>query len=426
MLKNKFKREKISFFLLILIAYAIISFFFKIPPFQAENKEENALNFISTAYHNIKLKYYVAPITTKYGGTKYGGIDEISGNILYVNGEGDFYSLDLNENNYLFKAVPTEPLNINKDKFIEENKDEIGDRGMYNFGVKDILIEEFNNFNNKVLLLSSLNYLEKKNCYTLSIFLSEILDESNLKISGWKNIFSTKDCLTINLSPKYKFAAAGAGGRLFKFDDNNILLSVGEFYGDGYNGAILSQDKTNDYGKILKININDFSYKIFSFGHRNPQGLYIDKKKNIFSSEHGPEAGDEINLIYEDKNYGWPLSTFGTAYNFKKWPVGITNNTHKGFEKPLFSWGNMMAVSNLIVYEKNLFDKWKGNLLVSSLQSKKLVRMVFDEKRKSIIYFENIPIGKRIRDIIQLSNGKVVLLTDNFRKPEIILLDISQ
>ena len=90
-------------------------------------------------------------------------------------------------------------------------------------------------------------------------------------------------------------------------------------------------------GVILKLNIHDFSYNIFSFGHRNPQGLYIDKNKNIFSTEHGPEAGDEINLIEENKNYGWPLATFGTAYGHKKWPPGSTNNTHESFEKPIFS-----------------------------------------------------------------------------------------
>ena len=85
-----------------------------------------------------------------------------------------------------------------------------------------------------------------------------------------------------------------------------------------------------------------------------------------------------------------------------------------------------MAASNLIVYEKDLFNKWKGNLFISSLASKKLVRMVYNKDKKSIIYFEDILIKKRIRDIIQLDNGKIVLLTDLPKSTEIILLDISQ
>ena len=61
-------------------------------------------------------------------------------------------------------------------------------------------------------------------------------------------------------------------------------------------------------------------------GHRNPQGLYIDKDKNIFSTEHGPRHGDEINLIFENKNYGWPKASFGTDYETKKWPLDETNS----------------------------------------------------------------------------------------------------
>ena len=133
-------------------------------------------------------------------------------------------------------------------------------------------MSNFSKFENKLLLVSSLNYDEKKDCYNLSIFLNEIIDEKNYKFSNWKKIFSTKNCLSINLTPNEKFAAASAGGRIVKFDENNILLSVGDFYADGENGPILSQDLSNDYGKILKINIENSSYKIFSIGHRNPQG----------------------------------------------------------------------------------------------------------------------------------------------------------
>ena len=232
------------------------------------------------------------------------------------------------------------------------------------------------------------------------------------------------------MNPKGRFYLSASGGRIVKYDENNILLTIGNFGGDGYYSSLIhSQNLNNDYGKIIKINLKDFSSEIFSYGHRNPQGLFLIDKENIFSTEHGPDGGDELNFILEGKNYGWPIATFGTDY-FKKFSViDTTNNSHNGYEKPIFSWGNSWAVSELIVYKSNYFDNWKDNIIISSLAAQTLTRMVFNKEKKSIIYFENIPIGKRIRDIIESPNGEIVLLTDQYGGvdgyndvPEIIFL----
>ena len=82
------------------------------------------------------------------------------------------------------------------------------------------------------------------------------------------------------------------------------MLTIGDFYSDDVHGPALSQDLSQDYGKIIKIKLSSKKGYVFSYGHRNPQGLFIDKRKNIFSSEHGPAGGDEINLIFENNNYG--------------------------------------------------------------------------------------------------------------------------
>ena len=78
--------------------------------------------------------------------------------------------------------------------------------------------------------------------------------------------------------------------------------------------------------------------------------------------------------------------------------------------------GPTFGISNLIVYDSDYFFKWKGNLLISSLVAQSLVRMIFDEKKKSVIYYENIKIGNRIRDIIQSPDGRIVLLTDTIMR----------
>ena len=87
--------------------------------------------------------------------------------------------------------------------------------------------------------------------------------------------------------------------------------------------------------------------------------------------------------------------------------------SHDGFQKPIFSWGPRWGVSNLIVYKSGIIDKrWAGNFFISSLRAKTLTRMVFNKENKSIIYAEDIFINKRIRDIIESPDGRIVLLTD--------------
>ena len=408
-----------------------------------EKVDKNQDVNINSAYYSLNLKKFKIPVYSKYG-----GIEKINNKIYYLSGDLNFYQLKKNKVNkkYDFISLPIKKIPNNKDKFLEKNNPILGKKAWKFFGAKDILIEKFKSFENKVLIISSLNYYEDEDCYDLSVFFTEIINENSFQISEWKKIFSSEMCLNINLTKKPKFAAGSAGGRIVKFDEENILLSIGDFYADGVNGPMLSQDLNNDYGKIFKININNKKHEIYSYGHRNPQGLYIDKNKNIFSTEHGPRGGDEMNLVKVNNNYGWPYATFGTNYksynayakdinktenNLKRtWPIDKTNNTHDDYTKPIFSWGNTFGVSNLIVYENKYFDKWNKNIIVSSLAGKQLARFVYDYDNNSILYLENILINKRIRDIISLENGNIVLLTDIGNEitehAEIILLSKSE
>ena len=422
-------KKYVIFLVLALVIVSLVSYYFgvysytnKIFPFGI-NKNTIKKNNLDTAYYDLVISKYNLP---KY--STYGGIDFLNDQLLFMSGSQEMYFFKKKDkDNYNFKEIKIEKIPNNHNKFIKKHAEELGNFNTEDLiGVKDILVSNFSNYNNKLLLASSNYYDEEKDCHNISVYLNEIIDEKNYKFSNWRKIFSTKNCLSINLTPKGRFSGRSSGGRIVKFDENHILLSVGEFTYDGLKGPILSQDLSNDYGKILKININNSSYKIFSIGHRNPQGLFVDKNKNIFSTEHGPRGGDELNLIFENKNYGWPIATFGTRYWGKKnWPPDQTNNTHDGFEKPIYAWGPTFGISNLIVYDSDYFDRWKGNLLISFLVAESLVRIIFDDKKDSVIYYENINIGNRIRDIIQSPDGKIVLLTDRFSKenvPELFFL----
>ena len=406
----KLNRKKFTR-ILFLLGISIVLTIFILENIKKNKKINNKITSIETLYYSINLKRIILPAST------YGGIDFVSNKIVYISNDLDFFTID--KTSYDIKNYTIKKFNNNKEFFLKKHREELGDQANLFFGIKDIFIGNFSNSKKKQILVSTLKYNIKDDCNTVTIFSSEIYNEEKMNLGPWNEIFSSKPCLKIDLTEP-KFAAASAGGRIFKYDNENILLTIGDFYSDDVHGPALSQNLKVDYGKILKINLTNKNNEIFSSGHRNPQGLFISKDNNIFSSEHGPAGGDEVNLIYQNKNYGWPLNTFGVGYKSKKqygekkknWTPDISNNQHDKFEKPIFSWGNTFAASNLIYYENDYFDKWKDNLLVGSLATKQISRLVFNKEKKSIILKEDIKLDIRIRDIIQLKDGKIIILSD--------------
>ena len=153
---------------------------------------------------------------------------------------------------------------------------------------------------------------------------------------------------------------------MISFDNSHILLSLGD-----YRSRFLAQDKESVNGKIIKINVNNSNYEIVSMGHRNAQGLYFDKENNfILESEHGPEGGDEINLIEvnninkdEPLNYGWAIVSAGEHYNgknevnekkYKKYPL-YKSHSEYGFIEPLKSFVPSIGISEISKIEQNRY-----------------------------------------------------------------------
>jgi hypothetical protein len=180
--------------------------------------------------------------------------------------------------------------------------------------------------------------------------------------------------------------------------------------------------KTNLYGSIVSVNLVSKKQIKISDGHRAPQGLEFDPdRKLLFSTEHGPRGGDELNLIEEGNHYGWPYVTFGREYlteqkkllnNFKTKPK---TNSHEGFTEPLYSWVPSVAPSQLaIVNSKNPFSIfWKGDILVSTLKDKSIRRIRLGSKDQ-FIYDERIEVGKRIRDLEPSEQGLIASTDDGY------------
>ena len=201
-------------------------------------------------------------------------------------------------------------------------------------------------------------------------------------------------------------------GSRIVFDQNNHLYFT---IGDRGNRDVNPQDVSRDGGKVYRLNLdgsipkdNPFITKenarkaIYSYGHRNPQGMVFDKRtKKIWANEHGPRGGDEINIIKRGKNYGWPIITYGINYS----GTMITDKTKMdGMEQPLYFWVPSIAPSGMAFSTSNIYPKWKNSLFVGSLKFEYLERL--EIKNEKVIKREKVleSIG-RVRNVKEGPDG---------------------
>lgn len=258
---------------------------------------------------------------------------------------------------------------------------------------------------------------EKERCTTARISMmegsrQEILDAE--QPATWDTIFESRPCLPVvegehgNL-----FSGNHIGGRLALFKDNSFLVSVGDHQQDGWNKLpSMPMDRSASYGKVWRINLDNYDAEIFSIGNRNAQGLWFDKASGrVWSTEHGPQGGDELNLLIEGGNYGWPATSYGTAYGLPRWPLSRPAGKNEHFLPPVFAWVPSIGISNLVgIADSSEFPEWNGDLLVSSLRAHSIFRIRLREDQ--IAYVERIDLNTRIRDISMGQDGRVVLWTD--------------
>lgn len=229
----------------------------------------------------------------------------------------------------------------------------------------------------------------------------------------WTTIFESTPCMPLaQPGEPVRFSGINNGGRLALLDPDTLLVTIGDHELDGYSTPLkVSQDTESSLGKIVAINLSNGSSANYSIGHRNPQGLHVSPSGAIWSTEHGPQGGDELNRIREGLNYGWPLVTFGTEYGANAWPVSETPGRHDGFELPTYAWIPSIGISNLVEVASPQFESWRGDLLVASLRGQALWRLHLSGER--VVSVEEIPVGERIRDLQFGHDGELILWTDS-------------
>ena len=222
---------------------------------------------------------------------------------------------------------------------------------------------------------------------------------------------------------KPKVASTGHYGSRLVFDGaGNLFVTLGERQQERFRGQ--AQDLGSHLGKVVRIRPdgsvpagNPFAStagalpEIWTYGHRNVQAAAINPaSRELWTIEHGPRGGDEINIDRPGLNFGWPLVSYGINYDGS--PVNKGERTMAGVTPPIYQWTPVIAPSGMIFYSGEAFPQWKGNLFVGGLAAGALVRLVLDGDR--IFHEERLLAnrGERIRDVAQAPDGSILVITD--------------
>lgn len=211
------------------------------------------------------------------------------------------------------------------------------------------------------------------------------------------------------------------GGRISFDGHGHVFLSIGDRGERNH-----AQNLKNHAGSILRLNMdgsvpadNPFVEtanvlpEIWSYGHRNPQGLFFNQHSGIlWSIEHGPRGGDEINLIEAGTNYGWPVISYGKEY----WaPLSVGKGTHRdGMAQPVKMYDPSIAPSSLIQYQGSLFKPWRGKLLAAALKLQHLNIITLNTDNEAVDEKRLLnSLSRRIRNIIEAPDGALLIGCDN-------------
>ncbi len=255
-------------------------------------------------------------------------------------------------------------------------------------------------------------YVKDKNGEGVTTLARAKLD--GLKLVDWQDLLITKSGTDTGRHFGSRIVFDGAG---------HLFFGVGD-RGERPNG----QDLSTHAGTIMRLNLDgsvppdnpfintkDALPEIWSYGHRNPQGMFYDfNSRQLWSNEHGPRGGDEINRIQKGRNYGWPTISYGKEY----WgPISVGEDTIKtGMEQPVKYFVPSIAPSSLMIYSGKAFPAWKGNFFSGALVLIHLNRIAFDDKYK-VVKEERLlkQLTERIRCVIESPQGWIYVSTDSGR-----------
>lgn len=381
----------------------------KIPIKEIDKNDDGVFQIIKYRPNFLNLVKKASEIGTAY-------IDFHKDNILIAQENGLFFSVPKKEMETQKETISASRIETNITKFTNY----LDFYAPGKFGLKDILV-----FDNQ-LYVSFIREVSQ-DCFNISIISAEI--NSSL---DFKYFYRPESCID-RTTPE--FNAEQTGGRMVPYTDDKILFSTGDF-----RVRANAQDLTNEFGKILSIEISSGNSNIISIGHRNPQGLYFSKQyKDIWSTEHGPYGGDEVNVnkIMINKgliNFGWPVASYGAHYGageyvlkdegyelrenrefpaYKIAPLYKSHSRH-GFVEPIVQFTPSVGISQIAEVNSSYGQNGAKRAFIIGtmgysaskfIPSVSLLILSFDEKNQ-LISQEQINMNERMRDLIYDSESQ--------------------
>lgn len=357
-------------------------------------KYDESVKYIYSSLHDIKVTN--KQVTARTGSDPGGALAAIdSSRVLLVDANGAFYLLSLDDG--VVSSFPLDQLStpMNRAAYVKDAK-----YPSRFFRVTDVMLEDAGLEGKRTLYVAYHHWDEQAKCLTLNIDETQVDLESLNRPLTWQNRFTTTPCIS------GKRLTNETGGRMVLRSPKSLLVTVGiSMLGDEF--WDMAADDVSSYGKIIEIDRTDWTSRIFTKGHRNPQGLLVDDHK-IWSTEHGPDGGDELNLIVDGEDYGWPTSSYGTDYGKKTLAGSDTPGEHSTGRRPVYAWVPSIGISRLIKVEGKAFPAWRDDLLVASLSGRgsgySLYRVKIHEDQVKVV--ERIETGLRVRDLVEMPMGQ--------------------
>ena len=264
------------------------------------------------------------------------------------------------------------------------------------FRVADVLLKE-GSAGRHQLFVTHHHFTEECVRFRLSST-NAVLREGRVSLAtAWKTLFDAEPCIPGS-------AMHQAGGTMVTDGPDHLLVVIGD-----HGTEEVSQAVDSHLGKLVRIEIETGDAETVASGLRNPQGLVRDGDGVLWATDHGPQGGDELNILRPGENYGWPLVTLGVGYGgLVRTTDPLTTGDHGGFAQPVFSWVPSVGISSILVNDERRFPLWKDDLLIASLDGAALFRVRLHDR--GVQYVEKIEVGFRIRDLAQLPDGRIAVL----------------
>lgn len=248
------------------------------------------------------------------------------------------------------------------------------------------------------LLISFPTYSRANDCVSVHLYRYTLNLGAKLSLTRGKLWFKSNPCVSVS-------AVQHAAGRLQIIDKKSAYLTIGDL---GFT-EIDNVTRRGDLGSVFKVSAN--SRERISQGHRNQQGIVLIGK-DLYTSEHGPRGGDELNIIEKGVDYGWPAVTYGEPYSSGDYVRPKETGSHEGFRKPLTYWVPSVAPTELVHLNTPAWGPWSGQIVMGTLREESLIFIeLLDTKRVGKITFH--PVNERIRDLEIGLNGEMIATTDS-------------